>query len=56
MWNGDHPRAGHLTPGGRAMFRLMGCRYGDHRDWQAIDAWADGIAEDLRRGTLAEPC
>lgn len=25
-------------------FRLMGCRYGDHRDWPVIEAWADEIA------------
>lgn len=33
--------------GGRIMFRLMGCRYGDHRDWAAIEEWADGIARAL---------
>ncbi|WP_143342776.1 flavodoxin domain-containing protein, partial [Crossiella equi] len=32
---------------GRLLFRLAGGRYGDFRDWQAIEAWADGIAEAL---------
>lgn len=37
----------HLPPLGRAAYRLMGGRYGDFRDWDEIDAWADGIAADL---------
>ncbi|MFD8307069.1 flavodoxin domain-containing protein [Streptomyces sp. NPDC059690] len=41
-------RPGHLSRRGRLMFRLMGCRYGDHRDWGEIDGWAQEIA-----GTLA---
>jgi menaquinone-dependent protoporphyrinogen oxidase len=32
---------------GRAFFRTMGGRYGDHRNWPAIDAWADSIAAAL---------
>ena len=32
---------------GRAFFRMMGGRYGDHRNWPAIDAFADRIAADL---------
>ncbi|WP_327322606.1 flavodoxin domain-containing protein [Streptomyces sp. NBC_01210] len=32
---------------GRVIFRLMGLRYGDYRDWPAIDTWADGIAREL---------
>ena len=31
------------TPG-RLAFRAMGGRYGDHRNWPAIDAWAEHIA------------
>jgi hypothetical protein len=37
----------------------MGCRYGDFRDWAAIDSWADGIAREVtaafaaRRGAAA---
>ena len=32
---------------GRRVFRLLGGRYGDHRNWAAVDAWADTIAADL---------
>ena len=34
-------------PTGRAFFRAMGGRYGDHRNWPAIDAWADHIASEV---------
>jgi menaquinone-dependent protoporphyrinogen oxidase len=39
---------------GRAFFRATGGRYGDHRNWTAIDAWADLIASqlDVRSGVL----
>jgi len=52
-----HPRehrnfAGAITRShwpaiGRAFFRVTGGRYGDHRNWPAIDAWADLIASQL---------
>ncbi|MBD0842083.1 flavodoxin domain-containing protein [Streptomyces sp. TRM68416] len=42
-------RASHLPLGGRIRFRLLGGRYGDHRDWDAIDTWAAEIAGELRR-------
>jgi len=52
-----HPRehrnfAGAIAPShwpatGRAFFRATGGRYGDHRNWPAIDAWADLIAARL---------
>lgn len=32
---------------GRAFFLATGGRYGDHRNWPAIDAWADLIAAQL---------
>ena len=32
---------------GRAFFRAMGGRYGDHRNWTAIDAWTEQIARSL---------
>jgi menaquinone-dependent protoporphyrinogen oxidase len=32
---------------GSAFLRIMGGRYGDHRNWTAIDDWAAGIAADL---------
>ena len=38
----------HLTPAGRAKFRLMGGRYGDFRDWEEIDAWTSSLAASLR--------
>jgi menaquinone-dependent protoporphyrinogen oxidase len=28
----------------RVLFHAFGGRFGDHRDWPVIDAWADGIA------------
>ena len=32
---------------GRAFFRATGGRYGDHRNWPAIEAWADLVAAQL---------
>lgn len=32
---------------GSAFLRIMGGRYGDHRNWTAIDDWAASIATDL---------
>jgi menaquinone-dependent protoporphyrinogen oxidase len=37
----------HWPASGRAFFRAMGGRYGDHRNWAAIEAWADRIAAQL---------
>ncbi|NUP82879.1 MAG: flavodoxin [Nonomuraea sp.] len=34
---------------GRLMFRLVGGRFGDYRDWAAVDAWTTAIAADLAR-------
>ncbi|MQW74888.1 flavodoxin [Nocardioides sp. dk4132] len=31
----------------RLVMRLTGARYGDFRDWRAIDAWAATIADEL---------
>jgi menaquinone-dependent protoporphyrinogen oxidase len=52
-----HPRehrnfAGEITRSdwpatGRAFFLATGGRYGDHRNWPAIDAWADLIGSQL---------
>lgn len=44
--------AGVIAPGnwpllGRLVFRAMGGRYGDHRNWAAIDQWADSIATEV---------
>lgn len=32
----------------RFIFHLMGCRFGDFRDWPEIDRWATTIALELR--------
>ncbi|MGW6395981.1 flavodoxin domain-containing protein [Streptomyces sp. NPDC055103] len=40
-------RREHLDHKGAVLFRLLGCRYGDHRDWAAVEAWADDIARQL---------
>lgn len=39
----------------RAFFRLLGGRFGDHRDWMAIEAWADEISTALSRSRDAGP-
>lgn len=40
-------RPEHLPRFGRAVYRIMGGRYGDYRDWDEINGWADAIAADL---------
>ncbi|MBO2447948.1 flavodoxin domain-containing protein [Actinomadura barringtoniae] len=40
-------RPEHISFFGRVLFRAMGCRYGDYRDWEAIDAWAEAIARQI---------
>ncbi|MGW7520954.1 flavodoxin domain-containing protein [Streptomyces sp. NPDC054796] len=40
-------RPSHLDRTGRVVFRLLGGRYGDFRDWPGIDTWADDIAGRL---------
>lgn len=45
----DWPLTGRLT------FRAMGGRYGDFRNWGAIDSWADEIAADLATNSAAPP-
>ncbi|MGW3115812.1 flavodoxin domain-containing protein [Streptomyces sp. NPDC001107] len=39
-----------LPLSGRIGFRLVGGRFGDYRDWDAIDGWGSGIADELTRG------
>lgn len=41
----------HTSPGAARAFRLLGGRFGDFRDWPAIDAWSDEIATALKRGS-----
>lgn len=33
----------------RVLFHFFGGRFGDHREWHLIDAWADQIAKALKR-------
>ena len=46
---------GDWPASGRAFFRAMGGRYGDHRNWPAIDGWADDIAAALASTTSVGP-
>lgn len=39
----------HWSLSGHLFLTAFGGRYGDHRDWPDIDAWADGIARQLVR-------
>ncbi|MGV9844389.1 flavodoxin domain-containing protein [Streptomyces fungicidicus] len=41
-------RRDQLPRAGRVFFRLVGGRFGDFRDWTAVDGWAAGIAGELR--------
>lgn len=36
-----------LPPNGRLIFRVIGGRYGDHRNWPEIEAWADRIGQSV---------
>ncbi|WP_329092553.1 flavodoxin domain-containing protein [Actinomadura citrea] len=36
-------RREHTSLIGHLLFRVLGCRYGDYRDWPRIDAWASTI-------------
>lgn len=46
--------AGHLPRSGRLMFKAIGGRYGDYRDWPEVDAWAGRIATTLATGSEAD--
>lgn len=46
LFNGVFLRE-HTSGGAARMFRLLGGRFGDYRDWAAIDGWTDEIAADL---------
>jgi len=58
-----HPRDYHVFAGaverdrllfvGRLFFKLLKGRYGDYRNWQEIDAWAESIACQLAAGQPA---
>lgn len=40
-------RKEHLSRAGRVRFRLMGGRYGDFRNWDEVDRWADALSDEL---------
>jgi len=40
-------RREHLPRSGHVVFKLLGCRYGDYRDWDEVGAWACSIADGL---------
>lgn len=44
-------RRGQLPVAGSILFRAAGGRFGDYRDWSAIEAWARDIAQDIQLGT-----
>ncbi|MCX5554676.1 flavodoxin domain-containing protein [Streptomyces sp. NBC_00038] len=44
----------HIPAVGRVIYRLMGGRYGDFRDWEEVHAWALEIALDLAEHSEAE--
>ena len=37
----------HYPPLSRLVMKVLGVHYGDYRDWDTIDAWAEGIARVL---------
>lgn len=41
----------HWGRAGRSFMALFRVRKGDHRNWPAIDAWADEIAAELQAGS-----
>lgn len=52
--------SGVVSPGqfpfpSRVFLRLVGVRYGDYRDWDAIDAWAGEIAAGLETIVTLDP-
>ena len=51
LFNGVFLRE-HTSGAAARVFRLLGGRFGDYRDWAAIEGWADEIAVDL---DLCEP-
>jgi menaquinone-dependent protoporphyrinogen oxidase len=52
MFSGVY-KADQMSSALRVLFRITGGRFGDFRDWTAIDAWTDEIAAQL--ATPASP-
>lgn len=40
---------------GRTVFRLLGGKWGDHRDWDDVDAWAHSVAAELAGSARSDP-
>jgi menaquinone-dependent protoporphyrinogen oxidase len=45
----------HWGLSGRLFLRVLGGSYGDHRDWDDVDAWADEIARELDQARAVPP-
>ena len=44
----------HFSISNRIMWRVIGGRYGDFRDWEQVERWARGISETLSARPNAE--
>ena len=47
LFSGVYDRTQNASLFGRLLFKVVAGRYGDFRDWQKIDAWANSIARAL---------
>ncbi|MFG2006237.1 flavodoxin domain-containing protein [Spirillospora sp. NPDC048911] len=43
-------RREHFSTFEHLIFKVMGCRYGDYRDWHAVDAWSRDVTRRLASG------
>lgn len=48
-------RREHVPRTGSVIMRVLGCRFGDYRDWHEADSWAASIAASLTAGRLTRP-
>jgi menaquinone-dependent protoporphyrinogen oxidase len=48
-------QASQLSAPLRGLFRLAGGRFGDLRDWAAVDAWTDQITTELAKPASSAP-
>jgi len=46
---------GKLDPTKLGFFDRLGARASDHRDWNAIRAWANALSAQLQRGEVLQP-
>jgi menaquinone-dependent protoporphyrinogen oxidase len=47
LFSGVYERSMDDTLVGRLVFAVVAGRYGDYRDWEQVDAWADEISAAL---------